>query len=114
MSLAAFHTANCCRVAVLMAEDSRGGVGRERGHLNQETLRMPRFIECLEDRVLMSVSSAQLQADSQALVGATAAANAALNTLHSAQIGLFKAVASGLKAGQFGLSHAARAFQPRL
>ena len=58
---------------------------------------MSRLIESLEDRVLLSVTPAQLQADAKALVTATASSNAAFNAVHAAEFGLINAVAKNVK-----------------
>ena len=58
---------------------------------------MSRLIESMENRVLLSVTPAQLQADAQALVTATSASNAAFNAVRSAEFGLIKSVAANLK-----------------
>ena len=58
---------------------------------------MSRLIESLENRVLLSVTSAQLQANAQALVTATSHSTAALNGVRSGEFGLIKAVAANIK-----------------
>jgi hypothetical protein len=58
---------------------------------------MSRLIESLEDRVLFSVTPAQLQADAKALVTATAASNTAFNAVRSAEFGLINAVAKNVE-----------------
>jgi hypothetical protein len=58
---------------------------------------MSPLIETLENRVLLSVTPAQLQADARALVTATSSSNAAFNAVRSAEFGLIKSVAANLK-----------------
>src|SRR5689334_19020008 len=58
---------------------------------------MSRLIESLEDRVLLSVTPSQLQADAKALVTATTASNAAFNAVQSAEFGLIHSVAKNVK-----------------
>jgi len=57
---------------------------------------MSHLIEPLENRVLLSVTPAQLQADAKALVSATTSSNAAFNAVRSGEFGLIRAVTSKL------------------
>ena len=54
-------------------------------------------IEPLENRVLLSVTPAQLQADAQALVRASSSSTAALNAVRSAEFGLIKGITGSLR-----------------
>jgi hypothetical protein len=64
---------------------------------------MPLMIEPLESRVFLSVTPQQLQADAQAVVTATAAANSTFAGVRAAETALIKAVAAHLKSNSSGL-----------